>query len=151
MADSNNLFKKLIPNPLTLLEFLTNSSEKNTPVNLRGYDLSGKDFREANLKDADLRRTILSNANLSGVILRDANLRDADLSDADLSNANLTRTQSLRTNFKSAIFTGSCIEDWKKRVINAVKTGGIAAFEKAINNPARAFLKGAFEGWEKED
>ena len=35
----------------------------------------------------------------------------------------------------------------KKRTVNALKSGGIAALEKAINNPIGAFLKGAFEGW----
>jgi hypothetical protein len=39
--------------------------------------------------------------------------------------------------------------DWKNRIVNALKGGGIAAMEKAIDNPVGAFLKGAFEGWEK--
>ena len=41
--------------------------------------------------------------------------------------------------------------DYKKRIVNALKDGGIAALEKAIDNPIGAFLKGAFEGWEKEN
>lgn len=36
----------------------------------------------------------------------------------------------------------------KKRVINAVKSGGLAAFEKAIDNPAGAFIVGAIKGWQ---
>jgi uncharacterized protein YjbI with pentapeptide repeats len=37
----------------------------------------------------------------------------------------------------------------KKRVINAVKSGGLAAFEKAIDNPAGAFIVGAIKGWQE--
>ncbi|MHC5831784.1 MAG: hypothetical protein ACYT04_91390, partial [Nostoc sp.] len=33
----------------------------------------------------------------------------------------------------------------KERVINAVKSGGLAAFEKAIDNPAGAFIVGAIK------
>lgn len=39
----------------------------------------------------------------------------------------------------------------KKRVINAVKEGGLAAFEKAIDNPAGAFIIGAIKGWQEVD
>jgi hypothetical protein len=37
----------------------------------------------------------------------------------------------------------------KQRVINAVKEGGLAAFEKAIDNPAGAFITGAVKGWQE--
>lgn len=37
----------------------------------------------------------------------------------------------------------------KERVINAVKSGGLAAFEKAIDNPAGAFIVGAIKGWQE--
>ncbi len=37
----------------------------------------------------------------------------------------------------------------KKRVINAVKEGGLAAFEKAIDNPAGAFIVNAIKGWQE--
>lgn len=46
-----------------------------------------------------------------------------------------------------------CIEanpDQKKRIVNALKSGGVAAFEKVLDNPLGAFMKGAWEGWEKE-
>jgi hypothetical protein len=36
---------------------------------------------------------------------------------------------------------------WKQRVVNALKEGSMAAFEKAIDKPIGAFIKGAFEGW----
>ncbi|MBN4003578.1 pentapeptide repeat-containing protein [Nostoc sp. LPT] len=39
----------------------------------------------------------------------------------------------------------------KERVINAVKGGGLAAFEKAIDNPAGAFIVGAIKGWQEVD
>lgn len=37
----------------------------------------------------------------------------------------------------------------KQKVINAVKEGGLAAFEKAIDNPAGAFITGAVKGWQE--
>jgi hypothetical protein len=37
----------------------------------------------------------------------------------------------------------------KQRVIGAVKEGGLAAFEKAIDNPAGAFITGAIKGWQE--
>jgi Pentapeptide repeats (8 copies) len=40
--------------------------------------------------------------------------------------------------------------DQKKRIVNALKSGGVAAFEKVLDNPIGAFMKGAWEGWEKE-
>jgi uncharacterized protein YjbI with pentapeptide repeats len=45
-----------------------------------------------------------------------------------------------------------CIESnpsLKKRAINAAKEGGLAAFEKAIDNPAGAFIVGAIKGWQE--
>jgi uncharacterized protein YjbI with pentapeptide repeats len=38
----------------------------------------------------------------------------------------------------------------KKRIVNVLKSGGVAAFEKVLDNPLGAFMKGAWEGWEKE-
>ncbi|RCJ20525.1 hypothetical protein A6770_31415 [Nostoc minutum NIES-26] len=35
----------------------------------------------------------------------------------------------------------------KERIINAVKEGGLAAFEKAIDNPAGAFIVNYIKGW----
>ena len=37
----------------------------------------------------------------------------------------------------------------KQKAISAVKEGGIAAFEKAIDNPAGAFIAGAVKGWQE--
>ena len=37
----------------------------------------------------------------------------------------------------------------KQKVISAVTEGGIAAFEKAIDNPAGAFIAGAVKGWKE--
>ena len=39
--------------------------------------------------------------------------------------------------------------NWKKRVINAAKVGGVQALEKAIDNPFGAFVAGAIEGWQE--
>jgi uncharacterized protein YjbI with pentapeptide repeats len=69
----------------------------NPLEDLAGADLRGFNFSGANFSTRDLSRADLSGANLSG---------------ANLSGANLSRTQVLNTNFKDAIFTGACIEDW---------------------------------------
>lgn len=37
----------------------------------------------------------------------------------------------------------------KERVINAVREGSLAAFEKAIDNPAAAFIIAAIKGWQE--
>jgi len=39
---------------------------------------------------------------------------------------------------------------WKWRAINAAKGGGLAAFEKAIDNPAGAFVVGTIQGWQQD-
>ena len=36
---------------------------------------------------------------------------------------------------------------WKQRVINAAKEGGLAALEKALDNPVGALITGAIKGW----
>jgi len=36
---------------------------------------------------------------------------------------------------------------WKQRVVNAAKEAGLAAFEKAIDNPIGALIVGAIKGW----
>lgn len=41
------------------------------------------------------------------------------------------------------------ISGWKQRVINAVREGGLAAFEKAIDNPTSAFIVGLIKGWKE--
>lgn len=41
--------------------------------------------------------------------------------------------------------------NWKQRAINAAKEGGLAAFEKAIDNPAGAFVVGAIQGWQEAE
>ena len=37
----------------------------------------------------------------------------------------------------------------KQKAISALTEGGIAAFEKAIDNPAGAFIAGAVKGWQE--
>lgn len=39
----------------------------------------------------------------------------------------------------------------KQKVVNAIKEGGLAAFEKAIDNPAGAFITGAIKGWQEDE
>jgi hypothetical protein len=37
----------------------------------------------------------------------------------------------------------------KQKVINGVTEGSLAAFEKAIDNPAGAFITGFLKGWKE--
>ncbi|MEG4088379.1 hypothetical protein [Microcoleus sp. Pol12B4] len=39
----------------------------------------------------------------------------------------------------------------KEKVIKAAIEGGLAAFEKAIDNPAGAFITGAIKGWQDSE
>jgi hypothetical protein len=41
--------------------------------------------------------------------------------------------------------------NWKQRAINAVSKGGLAAFEKAIDNPGGAFIVEAIKGWQEAE
>lgn len=48
--------------------------------------------------------------------------------------------------------TIKCIENnpnLRKRILSALKTGGVKAFEKLLNHPAASFVVGALEDWEK--
>lgn len=77
-----------------------------------GARLSGANLIGANLSNTDLSIANLSGANLSNADLSYTSL-GANLSGANLNNANLVAAQVLRTNFKHAILTGACIQDWQ--------------------------------------
>jgi uncharacterized protein YjbI with pentapeptide repeats len=76
-------------------------------ANLSGANLSGANFYRSDLSVATLSRANLNEANLTDVDLTFADFREADLSGADL-----TAAKALGTNFRAAIFTGACIENW---------------------------------------
>jgi hypothetical protein len=40
---------------------------------------------------------------------------------------------------------------WKQRIVNAAKEGGLAAFEKAFDNPIGACIVGAIKGWQEAE
>ncbi len=107
-------------------------------ANLERVDLSGGDLRMANLRMTNLSEAILTEADVTGAYLSFANLRMASLSGANLSEANLKmtylgganltqanlrmanlsganleQTQAINTNFRQAIFTGICLENWQ--------------------------------------
>lgn len=82
-------------------------------ADLSRADLSKADLSKADLSGADLSRADLFGADLFGADLLETNLSRADLSSADLRGAFLTRTQALGANFKEALLTGSCLEDWQ--------------------------------------
>ncbi|MBN3907095.1 MAG: pentapeptide repeat-containing protein [Nostoc sp. NMS1] len=76
------------------------------------FNLSKANLSEADLTGYDLSEANLLAVNLKGANLIDANLSHANLTKADLTEANLTRVKALSTDFTSASFTGSCLEDW---------------------------------------
>jgi uncharacterized protein YjbI with pentapeptide repeats len=78
-----------------------------------GVDLSKANVCEWDMRWADIRGINLSGVNLSGKVLTEATLIGANFNGADFRKANLSRTLALNTNFKNAIFTGACIEDWR--------------------------------------
>ncbi|MEM8809927.1 MAG: pentapeptide repeat-containing protein, partial [Cyanobacteria bacterium P01_G01_bin.38] len=81
-------------------------------TNLENVELQEASLREACFRKMDLRGINLSGADLSGADLCEADLSGVDLSGANLSGTNLIAIQGLGANFKRAIFTGACIEDW---------------------------------------
>ena len=88
---------------------MANLSETNlTEADITGAYLSLANLRMAYLSGANLSETNLKMTYLGGAILTDANLKMANLN-----GANLEGTQALNTNFKQAIFTGSCLENWQ--------------------------------------
>lgn len=88
---------------------MTNLSE----AILTEADITGAYLSFANLRMASLRGANLSEANLKMTYLGGANLTQANLRMANLSGANLEQTQAINTNFRQAIFTGSCLENWQ--------------------------------------
>jgi hypothetical protein len=69
----------------------------------------------------------------------------------------LSRTYPSHTTKQKMIVAAEaieCIESdpaWKHRAINALKQGGLAAFEKAIDNPGGAFIVEAIKGWQEAE
>jgi len=81
-------------------------------TNLKEANLSGANLSEANLDFANLFEANLSGANLQKAKLFAVNLSKANLSHASLEGADLFRSLALGTDFSSANFTESCIEEW---------------------------------------
>ena len=69
----------------------------------------------------------------------------------------LSQTYPTHTTAQKMVVAAEAIERiesdpiWKQRVINAAKEGGLAAFEKAIDNPIGAFVVGAVKGWQETE
>jgi uncharacterized protein YjbI with pentapeptide repeats len=135
-------------------------------TNLEGVDLSGSDLRMANLRMANLSEAILTEADISGAYLSFANLRMARLSGANLSEANLKMTylgganltqanlrmanlsganleqaQAINTNFRQAIFTGSCLENWQ--INRATNLDGVICDFVYLRHPQKERLPGS--------
>jgi len=70
-------------------------------------DLTGADLTEANIIGANLQEAKLADSNLTRTKLSNTNLQKADLT-----RATLVQTQLDETDFRGAILTGACIEDW---------------------------------------
>lgn len=132
-------------------------------TNLEGVDLSGSDLRMANLRMANLSEAILTEADITGAYLSFANLRMARLSGANLSEANLKMTylgganltqanlrmanlsganleqaQAINANFRQAIFTGSCLENWQ--ISRATNLDGVICDFVYLRHPQKERL-----------
>lgn len=65
----------------------------------------------------------------------------------------LSQTYSTTTTSEQMIVAAEAIKriesdpNWKQRVINAAKVGGLAAFEKVLDNPVGALISGVIQGW----
>ncbi|NET39683.1 MAG: pentapeptide repeat-containing protein [Cyanothece sp. SIO1E1] len=92
-------------------------------ADLTGADLSKAKLNGTDLSRADLRGADLSKAYLKGTYLIGADLSGVDLIGADLSKAYLIATHAIEANFTGAIFTGTCLEDWK--ISSATKLDGV--------------------------
>lgn len=132
-------------------------------ANLENVDLSGSDLRMANLRMANLSGAILTEADITGAYLSFANLRMAGMSGANLSEANLKMTylggvnltqanlrmanlsganleqaQAINTNFRQAIFTGSCLENWQ--INRATNLDGVICDYVYLRHPQKERL-----------
>jgi hypothetical protein len=107
----------------------------------------GIGFNKGEIKDSKIAGTINEAANPS--------LADAAAEIRDLL-TELEKSCPANTTTEKMVIATKAIERieadpaWQKRTVNALKSGGIAGLEKAIDNPIGAFLKGAFEGWNNE-
>lgn len=69
----------------------------------------------------------------------------------------LSRTYPSHTTKQKIIVAAEVIDRiesdpaWKQRAINALQKGGLAAFEKAIDNPGGAFIVEAIKGWQEAE
>jgi hypothetical protein len=69
----------------------------------------------------------------------------------------LSQTYPTHTTAQNMVVAAQVIEriesdpTWKQRAINALKEGGLAAFEKAIDNPAGGFIVGIIKGWQEAE
>ncbi len=148
---------------------------KLVETDLSEADLSKAKLIQADLWNSNLNRAILyktdfSNSDLKGTDfieakliesnLWKANLFDANFTKANLSNANLGNVCANSANFKGAILTGACIEDWKideETNLNQVicdyiylnlifkpKEGKLIYQERRPYDVNRSFIKGEF-------
>jgi uncharacterized protein YjbI with pentapeptide repeats len=141
-----NAIVTLASRPITLNNHFmpTNESKGDTynQSNMGIGHVSG-----GNLKDNKIAGTIYEAPNPS-LVDAAAEIRDL-LTELEKSYPATTTIEQM-TISTEAIKRIESNPDQKKRIVNALKSGGISAFEKAIDNPLGAFMKGAWEGWEKE-
>jgi CHASE3 domain sensor protein len=69
----------------------------------------------------------------------------------------LSQTYPTKTTSEQMVVASKAIDriesnpTWKKRLVNAAKEGGLAAFEKAIDKPVGAFIVNAIKGWQEAE
>ncbi len=128
-------------------------------ANLKGANLIGNvpgqglDLGKVNIRQATFDKANLSKTNLSGQNISEQNFRGANLR-----GANLSRIEALGTDFRDAIFTEACIEDWNinsQTNLNGVicdhvyqkadyQDGKLVFTERRPHDPNKNFAPGEF-------
>ena len=138
----------------------TLASRPINPINVETRAMATQDNRNIN-QDFKGASVGIGNADkveaqqVGGTIINEAqqqNLAEAAKEIQQLLNQ-LSQTYPTNTAREKMVVATEAIEriesdpTWKQRVINAAREGGLAAFEKALDNPAGAFITSAIKGW----
>jgi len=136
--DQASVGNSVLSNPVIRTLLVTKNGYKQSYI---GANLQGVNLQDANLVEASLKRT-----NLSGAMLQNANL----------SWSNLTEALATGTDFKSAILTGACIQNWNidhttrfeeidcQFVFLLEKPNKFGSRERRPSNPDTFFKRGEF-------
>jgi uncharacterized protein YjbI with pentapeptide repeats len=144
----------------SLTNIINTLASKETIINnnyMPNNQLTGDTINNSGNMGIGSNKGEIKDSKIAGTINEAANpsLADAAAEIRDLL-TELEKSYPANTTTEKMVIATKAIERieadpaWQQRTVNALKSGGIAALEKAIDNPIGAFLKGAFEGWNNE-